>query len=83
MASELPPPHVIPLAEEDPTNQLVTFLYLLMRDFIPPGYIEAMVREGFLTRTHPVFSNPDLAHYAERLARQLTFIDPPPEPQQP
>lgn len=78
MATEIPPPHVVPEAEEDPPVQLVTFLYLLMRDFIPPGYIEAMVREGFMTRHGTVYSNPDLEHYAERLARQLTYVDPPP-----
>lgn len=76
MASELPPPHEIPQAEEAPPQQLVTFLYLVLRDCLPSGYVEGMVREGFMTRNSDRYSNPDLANYAERLARQLTYVDP-------
>lgn len=77
MAEELPPPYEVPMADEDPPLQLVIMLYHLMRDYIPPGYVEGLVREGFMGRTRPTFSNPHLRDYADRLARQLTYTDGP------
>jgi hypothetical protein len=71
MAEEMPPPYEPPLAPSaDP--KLVTFLYLMMRDMIPIGYVESTVSRA-LRETGEMGSNPELAAYAQRVARTLTY----------
>jgi len=57
--------------DDDP---LVSFLYLLMRDHVPAGVVEGIVRprDGV---TH--FTNGHLARYAQDLAARLTERQPP------
>lgn len=82
MAEGVPDPPVQPMADgADP--KLVTFLYLLMRDMLPIGYVEHTLARAL--RDPGVMSNPDLAAYADRVARTLTFdgssrVRPVPEP---
>lgn len=73
MASELPPPHEIPQAEGEIPQQLVSFLYLLMRDLVPPGYIASLMREAYMTRHVKIYSTQQLAEYAEEISRQLLY----------
>lgn len=51
-------------------NRLVSFLYDLMRDHLPPGKVEALIREA---EDEPdiVYTNGWLALYAEDLANRL------------
>lgn len=71
MAERLPPPYEPPLAPGYPPY-LKTFLYLLMRDYIPAGFVEGLVAQA-VSDSHPIFTNEHLADYAERLARQLSY----------
>lgn len=56
---------------------LQRFLYLLMRDFIPPGYVEGLMMQSTSETSAKIvgFTNTDLANYAAKLGRQLTFED--------
>lgn len=71
----LPPPHEIPQNEGEIPQQLVNFLYLLMRDLVPPGYIAGLMREAYMTRHITQYSTVQLADYAEEIARQLTYVE--------
>lgn len=73
MATDMPPPYVPPQAEEaDP--KLVTFLYYMMRDLIPAGYVETMMsRVTKPGETQTRFANPELGAYAERVAKTLVY----------
>lgn len=66
-----------PEADECPVY-LQRFLYLLMRDFIPPGYVEGLMQQSTNETAAKIvgFTNTDLANYAAKLGRQLTFEDP-------
>lgn len=75
MAIELPPPHEIPQAEGEVPQQLITFLYLMMRDLVPPGYVAGIMREAYMTKQARTYSTPQLADYAEEIARQLLYTD--------
>jgi hypothetical protein len=57
---------------------LQRFLYLLMRDFIPPGYVESLMMQSTNETAAKIagFTNKDLASYAEKLGRQLTYVPP-------
>ena len=56
-------------------DRLTSFLYELMRDYLPPGKVESMVR-GTETETPPLaFSNGWLATYAHDLAGRLKADD--------
>jgi hypothetical protein len=81
MAEEIPPPYVLPESEDEATWQLIGFLYLLMRDLVPPGYVESTIAEAFTVRRQPTFSNAELRDMAMRMGRQLMYTDPvkPPE----
>jgi hypothetical protein len=75
--THLPPPFEPPLADEaDP--KLVAFLYLLMRDAIPAGEVEKAMRAA-VQSTPARLSNPELAAYADRVARTLTHPTSVPE----
>lgn len=50
---------------------LVTFLYVLMRDFVQPGNIEAIVMEIEDSDEEWVFSNGWLAQYAQDISERL------------
>jgi hypothetical protein len=57
-----------------PTNNaLVTFLYLLMRDYLPAGRIEELVTESEKTLTEggALLSGAYVAAYAQELAGRL------------
>lgn len=57
-------------------SRLQFFLYLLLRDHLPAGVVEQLVRE--VSSLPPVghgFSNPALAHYAGELARRISVPD--------
>lgn len=60
----------------DIKSKLVDFLYTLMRDHIPIGTVESLVREAeicFDKNEEPnCYSNGYLARYAENLAIRLT-----------
>lgn len=57
-------------------DRLTSFLYELMRDHVPPGEVEKLVRDLELDDSHgntsSLFSNGWLACYAEDLAKRLT-----------
>ena len=53
----------------DSTDPLVSFLYELMRDHLPPGIAEKIVRNSRPVPTH--FTNGYLAEYAKYLAEKL------------
>jgi hypothetical protein len=74
---ELPPPHEIPQFEGEVPQQLIGFLYLLMRDLVPPGYIAGLMREAYMTRHIRSYSTEQLRDYAEEIARQLLFQETP------
>ena len=54
-------------------TSLTSFLYELMRDHLPCGTIEVMVRhiEEEKPKYPIIFSNIDLANYAEKLAKRM------------
>ena len=52
-------------------DRLVGFLYDLLRDHLPPGKVEALVREAELCDPDVTYSNGWLARYAENLAGRL------------
>jgi hypothetical protein len=53
----------------------VAFLYELMRDHLPPGKVEELVRNSVDHQGERwEFTNGYLAMYADDLARRLTFI---------
>ena len=53
-------------------DKLTSFLYELMRDHLPPGVVEELVRDAELGTPTVVFSNGWLATYAHDLAKRLT-----------
>jgi hypothetical protein len=55
--------------EVDIDSKLVSFLYTLMRDHLPPGQVEAIVRDS--TVPDVAYTNGWLAKYAEDLAKRL------------
>jgi ATP-dependent Clp protease ATP-binding subunit ClpA len=57
------------------THPLVTFLYLIIRDHLPAGTVEAVVREVSNDQQPTTFTNGYLAQYAQDLAERL---QPPP-----
>ena len=57
-------------------NRLVSFLYDLMRDHLPPGVIEKLVQEA--TEPDVTYTNGWLALYAQDLAQRLQ--NPIPDP---
>lgn len=74
MAEGMSPPHKPPTADSaDP--KLTTFLYLVMRDMLPIGYVEHIMSRAL--KDPGVMSNAELAAYADRVARTLTFDDSP------
>ena len=50
---------------------LVSVLYELMRDYVPPGIIEGIVKKS-VHDTKVIYTNGWLAKYAEDLALRLT-----------
>lgn len=52
-------------------DRLTSFLYELMRDHVPPGKIEELVRGTELEEGNVAFSNGWLASYAHNLAARL------------
>ena len=62
----------------DKAGRLVSFLYVLMRDHLPPGKIEELVRETELDGSgENQYSNGWLALYAQDLMVRLTNdLDP-------
>ena len=62
----------------DKSGRLVSFLYTLMRDHLPPGKIEELVRETELDEPgENQYSNGWLALYAQDLMVRLTNdLDP-------
>lgn len=50
-------------------SKLVSFLYELMRDHLPPGQVEALVRASNIPDVS--YTNGWLAQYAENLANRL------------
>ncbi|MGH9716417.1 MAG: hypothetical protein ACRD4R_06790 [Candidatus Acidiferrales bacterium] len=63
------------------TTRLVTFLYILLRDHLPAGDVEAIIVnhvEKFPDR-RPIFSNPFVEEYAREIASRLDGpLDPEP-----
>lgn len=57
------------------TNRLAALLYVLIRDKIPPGEMEAFVRDAEKTEITAFrkdeYSNRDLANYAQKIALRL------------
>lgn len=53
-----------------PQQRLVTFLYLLMRDELPTGKVEALIKEVELA-PKPMFTGVYLESYARQLAERL------------
>lgn len=51
-------------------SRLVSFLYELMRDHLPPGVVEEIVRASD-SEPNVVYTNGWLAQYAEHLANRL------------
>lgn len=51
-------------------SKLVSFLYELMRDHLPPGVVEEIVRASD-SEPNVVYTNGWLAQYAEHLANRL------------
>ncbi len=51
-------------------NRLISFLYELMRDYLPPGKVEEIVQNSEET-IDTVYTNGWLAKYAEDLAKRL------------
>lgn len=66
-----PPPWEPPLAAEAPA-QLTSFIYLIGRDLVPLGYLEKAMMDAVRGGMSATLSNPELAAYAERLAKALT-----------
>lgn len=61
------------LTLEPPSEKLVAFLYLLMRDELPAGTVAGIVLNHIRrARTAPFqFSNPHLEAYAREIAAEL------------
>ncbi len=57
------------------SDPLVSFLYELMRDHLPPGKVESIVRDSLHPETK--FTNGWLASYAEDVATRLRRAAPP------
>lgn len=55
--------------EVDYSSRVVSFLYSLMRDYVPPGIVEEVVRDASGSPTQ--FTNGWLAHYASDIAGRL------------
>jgi len=53
------------------SDPLTTFLYLLMRNDLPAGTVESLVRESINSAEECVFTNGWLAQYAHNLAEEL------------
>lgn len=53
-------------------GKLVAFLYLLMRDHLPPGVVGDLLKDFRLARQSSSFTNGWLARYAEYVAQALT-----------
>lgn len=67
----VPPPDDPPMADTAPP-QLVAFIYYLTRDLVPPRYVESVIAH---IRAHPdTLGDPDLRAYAERKARELSYV---------
>lgn len=67
----LPAPWTPPLADEAPP-QLVAFIYLLGKDLVPLGYLEKALMDAVQGGAGARLGNPQLAEYAERMAKALT-----------
>lgn len=52
-------------------GKLVSFLYELMRDHLPPGKVESIVRNAQLEDSPIYYSNGWLAEYAKDLCNRL------------
>jgi len=57
--------------EVDYKDRLTCFLYLLMRDDLPAGKVEQIVREAASSKGKCMFSNGWLAQYAHNLSKEL------------
>lgn len=57
--------------EVNSSDHLVSFLYELMRDKVPPGEIEALVRNS-ISEDITEYTNGHLANYAKDLTYRLT-----------
>lgn len=68
----------------DSKSKLVAFIYLIMRDHVPPGEIEELMREHvhlIKADENVEFSNGWMAEHAKDVARRLGWEgDPPPKP---
>lgn len=75
MAAELPPPFALPESEEEGTDQLVMFLKLLMRDYLPVGFVQQLAMEAF-TQRRSAGLNDEMTMLCRQIARQLTYEPP-------
>jgi hypothetical protein len=75
MASTLPPPFELPESDDTPPDQLVVFLKLLLRDYIPAGFVQQMAAEAY-SQKFTARIDDELGALAERIARQLTYQEP-------
>lgn len=67
---------VPPGGDTPPT--LKAFLFYLMRDLVPVGYVEsAQARAASPAMTPPYTASPEIAEMAERIARELVSDDSP------
>lgn len=54
-------------------DRIECFLYLLLRDKLPAGQVEALVRESEKANDATItYSNPHLAKYAQDLAARMS-----------
>lgn len=71
------PPADPPMADVAP-EALVTFIYYIVRDLIPPRYIDSILAHARANQAP--MPDDDLRAFAERRARELAYIPPLPEP---
>jgi hypothetical protein len=71
MNEQLPPPYEPPLADGCPPA-LRAFLYYLMRDYLPVGFVEGVVMQVVMEQPQS-FTNEHLLDTADKLARQLSY----------
>ena len=57
------------MQKSESNDPLVSFLYSLLRDYLPAGEVEKLVQET--TKDTTVFTNGYLAEYAKDLAERL------------
>lgn len=66
----VPPPHEPPMADSAP-EALVAFLYYLVRDLIPPRYIDSILHHA--RAGGAPMPDDHIRGFAERVARELVY----------